>query len=89
MRCSTAKPSSVKASAIRRRWQRHHTVSAHMIASASPALARSSSSARALWNSGVDMWALYAAKAGERQPLSATVGPVADRRPPSASPHDS
>ena len=40
IRCSTSRPSSIRASAIRRRWQRHHTVSAHMTANASPALAR-------------------------------------------------
>ncbi len=53
-----------------------------MIAGASPALARSSCSVGALWNSGVDMWASYAGKAGERQPLLATVVPEAERLAP-------
>ena len=46
-----------------------------MTASASPALARRSSSASASRNAGLAVYALYAAKAGWRQPLPGTVGP--------------
>ena len=53
-RCSTVDPLTTSASAISRRWQRHHTASAHMIA-VGVSRAAASRSASARWNSGVAM----------------------------------
>ncbi len=84
MRCSTCTPAcSTATSATSRRWQRHHTLSLHIIAGRCR-VAWSSNSVKAAANSAVRVWAAYAANCSTRhQGSSHGVPRGRRRRPPS------
>jgi hypothetical protein len=83
--CMTGTPRASRWSATIRRWQRHHTASAHMIATGVRFAIASSSSTPAS-NSGVSAWSAKLRNALFSQASFASAGGSFDlpRRPPSA-----